>query len=232
MKRFWKDVTVEEQGGAWAVRLDGRAVKTPARAPLAVPTKHLAEAIADEWRAVADKIDPPGMPLTGLANAAIDRVAPARQAFAAGLARYAEADLACYRAEGPRPLVERQEAHWDALLGWARRRYDLDFCTTAGIVHVAQPAATVERLSHAVAALDPYGLAALSTLVTIGGSLVGGLAVLEGAMTAEQAWEAVSMDERWQLEQWGSHAEAEAALENRRRDFLAAARFLELLGGQ
>jgi chaperone required for assembly of F1-ATPase len=232
MKRFWTDVTVEEEGGAWAIRLDGRAVKTPAGATLAVPTRRLAEAVSEEWRAVADRIDPRAMSLTGLANAAIDRVAPDRRAFAAGLASYAEADLACYRAEGPRPLVDRQEAHWDALLSWARRRYDVDFCTTVGIVHVPQPAATVERLSHAVAALDPYRLAALSPLATIGGSLVAGLAVLESAVTAVEAWEAVSIDERWQLEQWGSDADAEAALDNRRRDFLAAARFLELLGGQ
>ena len=180
-------------------------------------------------RRLATTIDPRAMPLTGLANAAIDRVAPDRQAFAHGLARYAEADLACYRAEGPRELVERQEQEWDKLLAWARRRYDVDFATTCGIVHVAQPDATVERLSHAVAALDPFRLAGLSPLVTIGGSLVAALAVLEKAMTAEEAWQAVSVDERWQLEQWGADAEAEAALENRRRDFLAGARFLELL---
>ena len=169
------------------------------------------------------------MPLTGLANAAIDRIAPDAAAFAAGLAKYAEGDLACYRAEGPRPLVERQEQAWDALLGWARRRYDVDFATTAGIVHVPQPRATVELLAHSVAALDPFRLAGLSPLVTIGGSLVAALAVLEGGLTPDQAWEAVSVDERWQLEQWGSDAEAELALENRRRDFMAAARFLELL---
>ena len=171
------------------------------------------------------------MPLTGLANAAIDRVAPDRQAFAAGLARYAEGDLACYRAEGPAALLERQGESWDRLLGWARRRFDVDFRTTSGILHVEQPAATVERLAHAVGALDAFRLAGLSPLVTIGGSLIAALGVLEGAFTAEEAWAAVSVDDRWQLEQWGSDADAEAALENRRRDFLAAARFLELLDG-
>ncbi|MFL6765519.1 MAG: ATP12 family chaperone protein [Sphingomicrobium sp.] len=229
MKRFWKDAVAERDGDGWAVKLDGRPVKTPARVPLAVPTEALAEAIADEWRGVAEKIDPRAMPLTGLANAAIDRVAPEPQAFASGLARYAEADLACYRADGPNQLISRQEQSWDELLAWARRRYDVDFVTTAGLIHVAQPAATVERLSHAVAALDPFRLAGLSPLVTIGGSLITALAVLEKAITPEEAWEAVSVDERWQLEQWGADAEAEAALESRRRDFLAAARFLELL---
>jgi chaperone required for assembly of F1-ATPase len=169
------------------------------------------------------------MPLTGLANAAIDRVAPERQAFANGIARYAEADLACYRADGPRALVQRQEEQWDKLLLWARRRYDVDFATTSRLTHVVQPAATVERLSHAVAALDPFRLAGLSPLVTIGGSLVAALAVLEKAISPDRAWEAVSLDEQWQLEQWGSDAEAEAALENRRRDFMAAARFLDFL---
>jgi chaperone required for assembly of F1-ATPase len=229
MKRFWKEVAVEREDGGWGIRLDGRPVRTPARAPLMVPSEALAQAVAEEWRSVAETIDPRAMPLTGLANAAIDRVAPDRQAFAEGLARYAEADLACYRAEGPRELVARQEASWDALLGWARRRYDVDFTTTSGLMHIAQPPATVERLAHAVAALEAFRLAGLSPLVTIGGSLIAGLAVLEKALTPEQAWDAVSVDERWQLEQWGADAEAEAALENRRRDFFAAARFLELL---
>lgn len=229
MKRFWKDVAVAADADGWGIRLDGRPVRTPMRAPLVVPTEPLAGAVADEWSVVGEEIDPRAMPLTGLANAAIDRVAADREAFAAGLARYAEADLACYRAEGPRGLVERQAASWDALLAWARRRYDVDFCTTAGVTHVDQPAATVERLSHAVAALDPFRLAGLSPLVTIGGSLVAALAVLERALTPEQAWEAVTVDDRWQLEQWGADAEAETALENRARDFLAAARFLELL---
>jgi chaperone required for assembly of F1-ATPase len=229
VKRFWKDVSVEPDGDGWGVRLDGRPVRTPARALLILPTERLAGAVAEEWSSVGEKIDPRAMPLTGLANAATDRVAPDREAFAAGLARYAEADLACYRADGPDTLVELEATSWDSLLAWARRRYDVDFCTTAGIVHVAQPSATIDRLSHAVAALDPFRLAALSPLVTIGGSLVAALAVLERSLTAEQAWEAVSIDERWQLEQWGADAEAEAALENRRRDFLAAAHFLELL---
>jgi chaperone required for assembly of F1-ATPase len=229
VKRFWKEVVVEIEGADWTIKLDGRPVKTPARAPLVVPAPALAEAIADEWRSVEDEIDPRAMPLTGLANAAIDRVAPERQAFADGLGRYAEADLACYRAEGPREFVARQEEQWDALLGWARRRYDVDFVTTSGLMHVAQPAATVEQLSHAVSALDPFHLAGLSPLVTIGSSLVAALAVLEKAITPERAWDAVSVDERWQLEQWGSDPEAERALENRRRDFFAAAKFLELL---
>lgn len=229
MKRFWKDVAVEAEDGGWAVALDGRPLRTPARAHLLVPTQALANAIAEEWRRVEGELDPRAMPLTGLANAAIDRVAPEHEAFAEGLARYAEADLACYRAEGPQKLVELQEEQWGALLDWARRRYDVDFTITSGVVHVRQPMATVERLAHAVASLDPFRLGGLSPLVTIGGSLVAALAVLEEAMSSEDAWHAVSLDERWQLEQWGGDADAERALENRRHDFLAAARFLTLL---
>jgi chaperone required for assembly of F1-ATPase len=230
VRRFWKEVTVEQGDAGWAVRLDGGAVRTPARAALSGPSRALVDAIAEEWRSVGEEVDPREMPLTGFANAAIDRVAPDRQAFAAGLGRYAEADLACYRSEWPPELVERQEQSWDPLLAWARRRYDVDFATTSRLMHVPQPPATVDRLAHEVTALDPFRLAGLSSLVTIGGSLIAGLAVLEKAIPTEEAWAAVSLDERWQLEQWGSDTEAQKALENRRRDFLAAARFLELLG--
>ena len=229
MKRFWASADVRSTQGGWSVELDDRQVKTPARAPLAVPTEALAQAIAGEWNGVADKVDPRAMPLTGLANAAIDRVAPDPAAFAAQLARYAEADLACYRADRPADLVERQAAGWDPLLVWGRRRFDVDFRTTAGLTHVDQPPATVERLTHAVAILDPFALAGLSPLVTIGGSLLAALAVLEGALTVDQAWAAVTVDEAYQRDRWGADAEAEAALENRRRDFAAAANFLSLL---
>jgi chaperone required for assembly of F1-ATPase len=229
MKRFWKEVAIEREGEGWSIKLDTRSVRTPARANLMVPTEALAGEIAEEWRSVGQSIDPRAMPLTGLANAAIDRVAPERQAFAGGLAKYAEADLACYRSEWPPELVARQAKSWDELLAWARRRYDVDFSTTSGLLHVPQPQATIERLSHEVAALDPFQLAGLSPLVTTGGSLVAGLAVLEKALVPGAAWEAVSIDDRWQLEQWGQDAEAATALKNRRRDFLAAARFLELI---
>lgn len=232
MKRFWKQAASVQRDTGWGVELDGRPLRTPARELLTVPTLALAEAIVAEWNGVEDQVDPRAMPLTGLANAAIDRVVLDRQAFASSLGKYAEGDLTCYRAEGPRELVQRQAESWDELLGWARRRFDVDFRTTSGLLHVDQPPATVERLAHAVSALDAFHLAGLSPLVTISGSLIAALSVLEGGSAAEQAWDAVTVDDRWQREQWGSDAEAEAALENRRRDFLAAARFLELLEAQ
>lgn len=229
MKRFWKAAETVQADAGWGIELDGKPIRTPARELLVVPTAALASGIADEWSAVEGEIDPRSMPLTGLANAAIDRIGTNKEAFAAELAQYAQADLACYRAEGPRRLVGLQAEQWGRLLGWARRRFDVDFETTSGIVHVAQPAATVDRLAHAISTLDRFQLAGLSPLVRIGGSLLAALGVLENAFSAEWAWESVTVDDRWQLEQWGSDAEAEAALAGRRRDFLAAARFLQLL---
>ncbi|HET9810681.1 MAG TPA: ATP12 family protein [Sphingomicrobium sp.] len=232
MKRFWKEAAPKEEQGGWAIALDGKPLRTPAREPFIVPTAKLAQAIADEWNSAGETFDPRAMPLTGIANAAIDRVAPDTEAFAASLASYGESDLACYRVEEPKELVERQQRSWDSLLDWARRRFDVGFETTCAIIHVAQPEPTVRRLEHAVASLDPFRLAGLSPLVTIGGSLIAALAVLEGALTAEEAWEAVTIDEQWQAEQWGVDSEAEAVLDKRRRDFLAAARFLQLLDDQ
>jgi chaperone required for assembly of F1-ATPase len=229
VKRFWKVAEVVESDGGYGVALDGRPVKTPARAELVVPTRELADAIAAEWNGSGDNVDPRVMSLTGLANAAIDRVAPDKDSFAASLARYAESDLTCYRAEGPDVLVARQAESWDALQAWARRRYDVDFTCISGVMHAPQPEETVRKLGHAVAALDAFHLAGLSPLVTIGGSLVAGLAVIEEMMPAEDAWEAVSLDDRWQLEQWGDDPEARAALDARRRAFLAAAQFIALL---
>jgi chaperone required for assembly of F1-ATPase len=229
MKRFWKDAKVARREGGWAVELDSRRLLTSTKSVLAVPTAALAEAIANEWADVGETVDPRAMPLTGLANAAIDVVAADPEAFAGGLARYGESDLLCYRAEAPAVLAEREAAAWEPLLSWARRRFDVDFRVTAGVTHVPQPEATVTRLAHAVAALDPFRLAALSPLVTVGGSLVAALAVAEGAVTADQAWQAVTVDERWQAEQWGADADAQAAMDSRRRDFMAAASFLKLL---
>jgi chaperone required for assembly of F1-ATPase len=230
MKRFWTKAEAVADGSGWGISLDGRPVRTPARTLLQVGSEPLARAIAAEWHEAGETVDPRAMPLTGLANAALDRVQPDPDSFAAGLARFGESDLLSYRADSPQALVDRQAAEWDSLLQWARRRFDIDVVVTSGITFVPQPPATITRLSHAVVALDPFRLAGLAPLVTIGGSLVAGLAVLEGEVAAETAWQAVSLDERWQLETWGSDAEADLALENRRTDFMAGARFLSLLG--
>ncbi|WP_404338377.1 ATP12 family chaperone protein [Sphingomonas sp. MMS12-HWE2-04] len=225
MKRFWKDVTVADR----KIALDAKPVRTPGRAPLSLPTDALAEAVAEEWRAVGETLDPRAMPLTGLANAAIDRIAPDTAAFAEGLARYGESDLLYYRADEPALLAERQAAAWDPLLDWARTRYDVHFETVAGVMHRAQPEATVARLREAVAALDAFRLAALSPLVTVTGSLVAALALLEGATDADAAWRAAQLDEDWQTEQWGVDPLAAQATAAHRADFDAGARLLALL---
>ena len=230
MKRFYKQVSLAPEGSGFALRLDGRPVKTPARAGLVLPSAALADAIAQEWSAQGDEIDPRTMPLTGLANAAIDRVAPEPQAFAAALAEYAESDLLCYRAESPDKLVERQSERWDPILAWARQRFDIELATVFGIMHRKQSEAAVQQLARAVAARGPFELAGLSPLVTVSGSLVIALALAEGAIDLGEAWAAASLDEQWQLETWGEDSEASTALDARRRDFESGARFLDLLG--
>jgi chaperone required for assembly of F1-ATPase len=226
VKRFWTAVTAE--GGE--IRLDGRPVRTPGRVPLALPTPALAEAVAEEWRAVGEAIDPRVMPLTGLANAAIDRIAPDPAAFAAGLAKYGESDLLYYRADMPAPLVERQRAAWDPVLDWARGRYDVHFEVAIGVIHRAQPEATIARLADAVAARSAFELAGLSPVVTVSGSLVLALALLEGASDVAAVWRAATTDEQWQAEQWGEDPLAAEALAARKAELSAGARLLSLLG--
>ena len=143
MKRFWKQAAAVPKGGGWTVELDGQPLLTPARQPLLLPTQALAEAIAGEWDSAGETMDLLSMPLTGLANAATDRLAPDADAFAALLSKYGESDLLTYRADSPAALARQQAEHWDPLLAWARRRFDVDFVVTAGIIHVPQPQATV-----------------------------------------------------------------------------------------
>jgi chaperone required for assembly of F1-ATPase len=226
VKRFYVSAAV---GAGGRILLDGRPVRTPGRRDLAAPTDALAEALADEWNAQGETIDPRAMPLTGLANAAIDRVAPDADTFARGLAVYGESDLLCYRADGPAPLAARQAERWDPILAWAQQRYDVVFELALGVIHMPQPPETLARLGAAVAARGPFELAGLSPLVTISGSLLIALALAEGAISLDQAWAAAALDEQWQAEQWGEDAEAAAALANRRRDFAAAARFLSVI---
>lgn len=229
MKRFWRDVRPVDTGNGWRIELDGRPIRTPARALLLVPTPALAEGIADEWSDCGDVVDPRAMPCTGLANAAIDRVGPDPDAFAAELARYGGSDLLCYRADAPDGLAERQARAWDPLLKWAQRRFDVEFRVTTGVTPVDQPEQTLQRLSSALRNLDHFELAGLSPLVTIGGSLIAALAIVESPASAGAIWTALTIDEQWQFERWGTDPEAERVLAARREEFLAAARFLQLL---
>jgi chaperone required for assembly of F1-ATPase len=226
VKRFYREATV---GDGRTILLDGKKVKTPGRRDLALPTDALAGAVADEWNGQGETIDPRAMPLTGLANAALDRIAPDSAGFARGLAAYGESDLLYYRAEGPAPLVSRQSERWDPILAWAQQNYDVVFELATRVIHMKQPAETIVRLNAALATRDAFALAGLSPLVTVSGSLLIALALAEGAIPLNAAWAAATLDEQWQAEKWGEDAEAAAALAGRRRDFEAAARFLALL---
>ncbi len=229
MKRFWKEVAVVAEGGAWGIALDGRPVRTPQRAPLAVASAALAEAIAAEWSDVGEAIDPAAMPMTGLANAAIDLAAPDVAAFAAPVAAYAQSDLLCYRDARDAALHAEQAAAWNPLLAWAEGRYGVEFALTQGVLPVDQPEATIAALQGAVYAQDQWRITALTPLVTIGGSLVAGLALLEKAFDADALWQAVSLDELYQERRWGADSEAQKARAVKQRDWDNAARFLGLL---
>lgn len=229
MKRFWKTVGAVSDDGGWGIMLDGRSVRTPYRAPLALSSEALALAIAAEWEAQGADVDPASMPLTGLANAAIDLATPDPAAFIEPVAAYAATDLFCYRDDRDAVLQAEQAAAWNPLLGWAEARFGVEFEITQGILPVDQPPETVAALRAAVLALDPWRMTALTPLVTIGGSLVAGLALVEGAYGAEDLWAAVSLDEYYQERRWGADALAEAQRAAHKRDWDSAVRFLGLL---
>jgi chaperone required for assembly of F1-ATPase len=228
VKRFYKAAAVEAVERGWQVTLDGRQVRTPARAPLILPTEVMAAAIAREWQDQGDLIDPAAMPFLGLANAAIDHVASARGAFAGGIAAYGESDLICYRAAEPEALVARQCKVWDPLLDWAKARYDIGFELADGIRHVTQPEPTLRALRAAIDAFDDFALAAAQPIVTITGSLVVTLALLEKEIDVETAWQSGQLEELYSLEQWGSDEEAEARHTRQRTRLETAAAFLDL----
>jgi len=230
MKRFYTAATVTGDG-PFGVALDGRPLRTPARVPLAVPTRSLAEAIAGEWQAQREKIDPRSLPLSGFANAAIDRVAADHAGFAKRLATYAESELIAYRADGPASLLAAQATAWDPWVEWLARRYDVGLTITTGIMHVAQPAATLIRLHTAFAAFTPFQLAPLDPIVTITGSAVLALAVAEGEIEAQAAYDIAHVDALWQEQQWGRDPLAEKAEAERRADLDSAIRCLRLLAG-
>jgi chaperone required for assembly of F1-ATPase len=228
-KRFWTDVAVVPEGDAFAVMLDGRPVRTPLKAPLAVPTRGFAEEVAREWAAQEGEIRPAAMPATRLANAAIDKVAAQREEVVEMLASYGGSDLLCYRAEGPEALVDRQAGGWDPVLDWAEQAFGARLRTGQGVMPVAQAEPDLQRLGAPVAAMDPFELAAFHDLVVLSGSLVLGLAVTEGRLSAEEAWRLSRIDEDFQIEEWGEDDEAAETTARRRDAFLDAARFHALL---
>ena len=223
-KRFWTDVTVAEAEDGFAIRLDGREIRTPAKARLLLPTAALADLVAAEWAAQDGRIRPETMPATRAANAALDKVRGQQSEVAALIAAYGATDLLCYRADAPQELVALQGAAWDPLLEWSARRFGIAWTVTTGVMPQEQPKATLDRLSAHVAGFSAFELTAVHDLVALSGSLVIGLAATEG-QPAEPLWQASRVDEEWQISQWGADAEATALAEARRQGFLDAWRF-------
>jgi len=224
-KRFYSTVEV---GAGGATLLDGKPVRTPARQALAGPTPALAQAIADEWRAQGEFINPAEMPLTRLANSIIDGVTDAVDAVAADIGKYLASDLLFYRADAPAGLVERQALHWDPLLDWAGEALGTRFVLGQGVIHVAQPA---EALAAGRAAIpsDAWRLGALHVVTTLTGSAVIALALLRGRLSADAAWQAAHVDEDWNMDQWGRDEIALARRAARFAELQAAARVLKLV---
>ncbi len=231
MKRFYKDTGVDEGEGGFRVLLDGKPMRTPAKAILVVPTRALAEAIAAEWAAVPEKaeINAAHLPLTRLAATGIDRVVTRREEVIADTAKYAASDLLCYRATGPDSLVGLQRERWDPLLAWAAERHGARLVTADGIGFVEQGAEARARLHEAVAAHGDLALSALYNLTHTAGSVVIALAVSDGRLDAAGAFTAAQTDELYQVDRWGDDPIAEKQREGVRRDIEAAARFLSLL---
>ncbi|UWQ25144.1 ATPase [Leisingera aquaemixtae] len=226
-KRFWKEVSVAETGGGFAVELDGRRVKTPAKAPLMLPTQDMAAAIAAEWDAQTESVDPLAMPCTRSANAAIDKVTHQHSEVAAMLAEYGDSDLLCYRADAPVELTLRQAQEWDPALDWAAETLGARLQPRMGVLHQPQETAALAVLAERVRAMTPFQLAAFHDLVGISGSLILGFAAAHGWRSADEIWLLSRLDERWQEELWGTDEEAAAAAEVKRQEFLHAKRFFD-----
>lgn len=227
-KRFYKSAEAAKQEGGFGILLDGRPVRTPAKALVTVPDEKLALALAEEWNAQTEVIDPEKMPLTRIVNSAIDGVAREQEAVRAEIVKYAASDLLCYRAEGPERLVEIQRAKWDPVLDWAEGMLGARFRLAEGIVFVDQPVEALEAVAAALAPLDIFRLAAASVVTTLTGSALLALALLKGRLTLEEAWVAAHVDEDWNAELWGEDEEAAERRAHRFAEMKAAARVIAL----
>lgn len=230
--RFYREVSVGEPSGdeaGYRILLDGRIVKTPSGATLSLPTRALAEAITEEWRAQGDSIRPETMVLTKLANTALDRVTHTQEEIRAQIVSFAKSDLLCYRAESPSGLVERQSSEWDPLLTWIAETHGARFKTVAGIVFADQPEEALAAVEKALASRGPNELAAIAFAASSLGSAILALALAAERMTPEAAFAASQLDALYQAERWGEDAEAKAARDAVKKDIDAASRFLHLL---
>ncbi len=234
-RRFFIEAKAAAQDSAFVLLLDGRVAKTPGGNPIALTSLAAAEAIANEWAAQSEWLDWAAMPMTRLAQSAIDSVSRAAGATAADIAKYAATDLVCYRAEGPRKLVEAQAALWDPVLAFARKKLGAAFICTEGVMFTEQPQSAREAVAEAVSriadagAAAPFALAALHVMTTLTGSVLIALAAAYGALSPEDAWRAAHVDEDFEMAAWGEDAEALARRERQRREFAATAQLLQLI---
>ncbi len=227
-KRFYKRADVVSAPGGYGVELDGRAVRTPGGNALVVPTQALADAVQVEWQAQGELISPDSMPMMQLVCTAIDRVAPNRDAIVGQTAGYGATDLLCYFSDAPEELVRRQIVGWRPLLDWAAEALSAPLEMASGILHVTQPAASLEALRHELAALDDWCLTAVTQLTQVLGSLVLALAVFHKRLEPEEAFRLSALDDHFQAERWGEDREALQRLRGLEREVLEAAEFLNL----
>lgn len=232
MKRFYKTVdAAPAEAGGFTVTLDGRPIRTPGKRPMAVPGRALAEAMAEEWDSQDAEIRPAGMPLTQLANTALDRVAPQRTVVVDAVMAYAETDLLSHRADQPRDLADRQGQAWQPLLDWAAEAHGASLETTPGLVAVPQPVQSLAALRRAIEDLDDWRLTGLQQATGLTGSVILGLALVQGRLDAVAADSAAHIDEDFQTERWGEDAEARDRRNALRAELEAVERFLRLVGG-
>lgn len=224
-KRFWQNATVEPAEEGFAVLLDGKAVRTPGKRALVVPTDAIAQRIAEEWQAQEEKINPESMPWTRSANSAIEKVSAARSGIEDHLIDYAGTDLLCYRAESPASLISRQRAAWDPILEWADQTFGARLTTTSGVMPVAQPEESITRLAQAMPVMSDFQMTGFYDLVALSGSFLIGLAAIHAFKADADLWAASRIDETWQFEQWGADEEAAEAEEVKKMAFLHATEF-------
>lgn len=228
-RRFYTTVATSASERGFIVLLDGRPIRTPAKSQLIVPTQALADALAAEWQAQQQTIDPATMPITRIVNTTIDAVTPNLPAVHDDLIAFAANDALCYRASEPAILAERQRAAWDPVLAWAAATLGARFKVTDAIVHIEQPAEAIKAVSAAVGVLSPWKAAPIHVMTTLTGSAILALAVANNAIPAEAAWSAAHVDEDFQIERWGEDSEAAIRRTNRHKEMVAASVMLETL---
>jgi len=225
--RFYRDVSVVSAGQSYRVLLDGKPIHTPAGAELAIPTRALADAIAEEWRSQGEKVRPETMVLTKLANTAIDRVAVHRRTAIAQILSFAQSDLLCYRAETPESLVALQHRVWDPILDWAKARYGATLACGTGIGFVEQAEEPLSALERALDEYDSFELSGVHAAATMLGSAVIALAMAEQRLSAEEAFAAAQLDENYQADKWGRDLEAEKLRAGKQAELIEIAGFLQ-----